>query len=559
LFASLSNEAKGLHGGPLIRWLIAAGAAIACLAFLACPAFADAPQDKRVALVIGNGAYQSAPKLDNAAFDARAVAGAFRKLGFIVVDGYDLDIAEMRAKVSEFSADLPDAKSAVIYYAGHGISVDEENYLIPTDIVLKSATDLDLGAIGVSLLLKQMKREDRVNVVVLDACRDNPFAATLARNRTRAIVGERGLSRIDGDLARGTLIAFASDPKSTALDGPPGQHSPFTEAFLKHVADPGVSIDTVMSRVRTEVWERTRHNQLPWVNTSLIGDYALNPEPASAEGGIAKPEEPRPAAGAGRETQEDLLWESAQHSNLAGDYKAYLDAFPNGFFARMARNRIASLENAPALSAAAAKVPGTAAAPSAARAQETVATVEPAAPSEQDWKAEFDTADTERALGLTPAAQKEIQIRLTALGYKAPGTGVFDASTRAAISEWQKSRGAALSSFLGPLQLTELRAESEGAYQKLLAAQAAPRSTVRQAAKPATRAAKPAEARALAKEPAREPAKTQARHLAREPFFAPAAPAPAPTATAVCNGNPIWCRHAGLPVDAPEPGRPPGF
>jgi uncharacterized caspase-like protein len=548
----------------LIRWLIAAGAAIACLAFLACPAFANAPPDKRVALVIGNGAYRSAPKLDNAAYDARAVADAFRKLGFTVVDGYDLDIAEMRAKVSEFSADLPDAKSAVIYYAGHGISVDEENYLIPTDIVLKSPTDLDLGAISVSLLLKQMKREDRVNVVVLDACRDNPFAATLARNKTRAIVGERGLSRIDGDLARGTLIAFASDPKSTALDGPPGQHSPFTDAFLKHVFDPGASIDTVMSRVRTEVWEKTRHNQLPWVNTSLIGDYALNPELAPAEGATAKAEESRRAAGPGRETREDLLWESAQHSNLTADYKAYLDTFPKGFFAQMAKNRIVSLENTPAPSAAAAKVPGTVAAPPVARAPEMVATAEPVAPSELDWKAEIGTTEAEKALGLTPAVEKEIQLRLTALDHKAPANGVFDASTRGAIAEWQQSRGVTPTSFLGPLQLAELRAESEDAYQKLLAAesapkptpaQAAPKPTVRQAAKPATRAAKPAEARA----PVREPVKTQARHLAGRPSFAPAAPAP--SATAVCNGNPIWCQHAGLPVNsgAPEPGRPPGF
>ena len=180
------------------------------------------PTEKRVALVIGNGAYQSAVRLDNAVFDAKAVAESFRKLGFQVVDGYDLDIDQMRSKVSEFSAALSDSKSAVIYYAGHGISVDEENYLVPTDIVLKSPTDLDLNAISVSLLLKQMKRDDRVNIVILDACRDNPFAAVLARQKTRALVVERGLTPIDGDLARGTLIAFASDPKSSALDGPPG-------------------------------------------------------------------------------------------------------------------------------------------------------------------------------------------------------------------------------------------------------------------------------------------------------------------------------------------------
>jgi Caspase domain len=234
------------------------------------------PNDKRVALVIGNGAYQNAVRLDNAVFDAKAVADSFRKLGFQVVDGYDLDIDQMRSKVSEFSAALSDSKSAVIYYAGHGISVDEENYLVPTDIVLKSPTDLDLNAISVSLLLKQMKRDDRVNIVILDACRDNPFAAVLARQKTRTLVVERGLTRIDGDLARGTLIAIASDPKSSALDGPTGAHSPFTEAFLAHLFDSGVTIDTVMSRVRNDVGEKTGHHQLPWVNTSLIGEYELN-------------------------------------------------------------------------------------------------------------------------------------------------------------------------------------------------------------------------------------------------------------------------------------------
>src|SRR3984885_9453104 len=291
------------------------------------------PTEKRVALVIGNGAYQSAVRLDNAVFDAKAVAESFRKLGFQVVDGYDLDIDQMRSKVSEFSAALSDSKSAVIYYAGHGISVDEENYLVPTDIILKSPTDLDLNAISVSLLLKQMKRDERVNVIILDACRDNPFAAELAKHKTRALVAERGLTRIDGDLARGTLIAFASDPKSTALDGPTGQHSPFTQAFLAHLFDSGVTIDTVMSRVRNDVWEKTGHNQLPWVNTSLIGEYELNPQP------LPEMESVKPSASSvetladPRQAQENLMWESAQHSNLGADYQAYLSAFPAGVFA----------------------------------------------------------------------------------------------------------------------------------------------------------------------------------------------------------------------------------
>ena len=525
--------------------------ALAGVAFLLSPAVADIQTENRVALVIGNGAYQNAPRLDNAVLDASAVADAFRKLGFEVVDGYDLDIAGMRAKVAEFSGDLPGAKSAVVYYAGHGISVDEENYLLPTDIVLRSPTDLDLGAISLSLVLKQMKREDRVNVVILDACRDNPFAEALARSKTRSIVGERGLSRIDGDLARGTLIAFASDPKSTALDGPPGEHSPFTAAFLDHVFDPGVSIDMVMSRVRAEVWEKTNHDQLPWVNTSLIGDYILNPqlapEPARKGAAEAARVEAPPASLPERQSQEDLLWELAQHSNLRADYQAYLDAFPDGFFAQMAKNRIAALEN-----------------PSVARAQQAPESGKE--PERKDWRAEIGTAETEKALNLTPAEEKEIQQRLTALDlYKGPATGSLDPPTRRAITEWQKSRGAALSSYLGPMQLAELRQESEDTYQNLLAAQSAPEPKAVEGVKPAPRTATPRAAvrGSAAREPVvREPTKSRASIGPDARLrLAPGQRNPTPAASPHCNGNPTWCRLAGLPVDggAPRVGRSPQF
>ena len=462
------------------RLICAALAALAGVALLAWPAYADTPEARRVALVIGNGAYQNAPRLENPPADARAVAAAFRKLGFVVIDGYDLDAAQMRAKVSELSSALPDASSAVVYYAGHGISMDEENYLIPTDIALKSPTDLDLGAISVSMLLKQMKREERVSIVILDACRDNPFAVELAKHKTRAVIGERGLSRIEGDLARGTLIAFASDPKSTALDGPAGQHSPFTEAFLSHVADPGVPIDTVMSRVRAEVWEKTRHNQLPWVNTSLIGDYALNLQPAPDAASTAEKVQPPPSpasAAGGQQSHEDLLWTSAQQSNLAADYQAYLDAFPNGVFAQMAKNRIAALNGAVAPARAPSAPP---------LAQTTIAAVEPVASPQRN--AEVGTVETEKALKLAPADEKEIQLRLIVLGvYKGAASGLLDSATRSAIAQWQKGHGFAPTAFLGSTQLAALRSESESGYQKYLAAQPAPKSPTRQAVKPVKR------------------------------------------------------------------------
>ena len=498
---------------------------------------------KRVALVIGNGAYQNAIRLDNAVFDARAVADGFRKLGFQVVDGYDLDIDEMRDKVSEFSAALAGAQSAVIYYAGHGVSVDEENYLIPTDIVLKSPTDLDLNAISVSLLLKEMKREDSVNIVILDACRDNPFAAALARQKTRSLVVERGLSPIDGDLARGTLIAFASDPKSTALDGPTGRHSPFTAAFLDHLFDPGVTIDTVMSRVRNEVWEKTGHHQLPWVNTSLIGEYELNPQSSPKSTVAAGP------AGTSTETgqsEENLLWQSAEHSDLPGDYKAYLSAFPNGVFAQMAKNRIASMESARTATPAAAP--------------QALAMTEPGGPSGNEFKDNVGTVDTERALNLSKSGEKEVQERLTAIDlYKGPATGILDDATRSALAQWQKKRGYAPTSFLDSAELAALRAESETEYQKFLAAESAVpekprRAQVETSPRPLVRrAAKPSEREAPARRVFRR-TKPNRAETARQ-----AAPSPPP---AFVGGSPAWRRAAGLPELPTDPGmggRPPGF
>jgi uncharacterized caspase-like protein/peptidoglycan hydrolase-like protein with peptidoglycan-binding domain len=435
------------------------------LSLLALPAPAEAKADKRVALVIGNGAYKTAPQLANPPLDARAVAASLKRLGFQVIEGYDLTMAQMRGTVAEFAAALPDSKAAIVYYAGHGVSVDEENYILPTDIVLRSPTDLDFGAISVSLILKQMKREERVSVVILDACRDNPFAADLARNvSSRSLVATRGLSRVDGDLARGALIAFASDPKSTALDGPEGEHSPFTRALIAHLEDPGVSIDTVMNRVRSEVWEATGNKQLPWVNTSIIGEFSLNPQapPAATVASLGTaPAAPTNAGIADKLGQENLLWESAQHSNLAGDYQAYLDAYPNGVFAPMAKNRIANL------TAAHEPTPGrtTPAAPDAAPT---------AAPAPSPALTEVGTIETEKSLKLSAADRKELQRRLVAIAYyNGPATGVFGEATRAAIANWQKGHGAAPTGLLGPLQLAALKQESEDSYRRQLSAQPA--------------------------------------------------------------------------------------
>jgi Caspase domain/Putative peptidoglycan binding domain len=394
-----------------------------------------------------------------------------------------------------------------------------------------------------------MKRDERVNIVILDACRDNPFAAELAKHKTRALVVERGLSRIDGDLARGTLIAFASDPKSTALDGPPGEHSPFTAAFLAHLDDPGVPIDTVMSRVRNDVWEKTGHHQLPWVNTSLIGEYELNPQaPAESTAETTRPSPPPAETLANpRQAEENLMWESAQHSNLAADYQAYLSAFPDGVFAQMAKNRIASMETAR---------PSGPPAPQ----PQTLAMTEPTGPQENEWKNDVGTVETERALNLSAAGEKEVQQRLAVLDlYKGPVTGALDQATRSALAEWQKKRDYAPTSFLDSAQLAAIRADSETEYQKSLATQPAPPEAPRRALArpspkpPLARAAKPSA-------PATLHRRTVKRTKPSRSETADQAAPPSPFADQ--GGSPAWRHAAGLPelpTDPDSGGRPPGF
>lgn len=438
----------------LARFTLSATAGLALV--VAIVPGSEAAAERRVALVIGNGAYQSVPTLDNPLVDSKAMAAALKRIGFEVVEGYDLKLDGMRSLVGEYAAKLDGAKVAFVYYAGHGVAVAGENYLLPTDTVLKNEADLDFRTMNINLVLRQMQREDRVNVVVLDACRDNPFAKELARSlKTRSAAVGAGLSEIQINAAAGTMIAFATDPGKTALDGAAGQNSPFTTALLKHMETPGVSISTVMDRVREDVWRSTNEKQRPWVNTSIIGEFYLNPvAPTVKVAAVDSPGAPLPsavpgvAAGALPNPQalEMKLWEAAERSGATEDYKAYLEAHPNGYFAQIARNRIARAASAPG-----------------AAARTTV--------SEAELKAETGSAATEDALKLAPKDRTEAQQRLKALGFDPGGTtGKFGPGTRRAITNWQKTRGIPESGFLSKLQQTALWEQSEEDFRKLAAA-----------------------------------------------------------------------------------------
>jgi tetratricopeptide (TPR) repeat protein len=229
----------------------------------------------RLALVIGNGAYVNATALPNPPNDAAAVAKALRGIGFEVIEGTNLDRAGMERLVRDFLHKAPTARVTLLYYAGHGMQVDGRNYLIPIDAKLAAPSDLAFETLELDRVLAGLDDEARANIVVLDACRDNPLARSFAGklSATRSAAVPAGLAGY-ATVGTGTLIAFATAPGQTALDGSDG-NSPFTSAFVKHVRTPGIEVNQMLTRVRVEVASSTKNRQVPWANSSLLGEVYL--------------------------------------------------------------------------------------------------------------------------------------------------------------------------------------------------------------------------------------------------------------------------------------------
>jgi tetratricopeptide (TPR) repeat protein len=230
---------------------------------------------KRVALVIGNSSYQFSSKLANPGNDAQDISKTLRALGFEVVEGRDLDRRGMDDAIRQFARKLDGAGLAILFYSGHGVQVGERNYLIPIDAKIERAADLNLDAFDLQRVLDQMEAEKRVNLVFLDACRDNPLTRSLARNSgggTRSTAVGQGLAPVQS--AAGTLIAYATQPNNVALDGD-GRNSPFTTALLKHMVTPGLEVELMMKQVRIDVITATREKQVPWGHSSLVGNVYL--------------------------------------------------------------------------------------------------------------------------------------------------------------------------------------------------------------------------------------------------------------------------------------------
>ncbi|WP_271584427.1 caspase family protein [Bradyrhizobium sp. CCBAU 45389] len=291
--------------------------------------------DKRVALVIGNSAYKSVPKLANPANDAGLIGGMLRKAGFDTVDvRQDLSAPEMRKALREFGARTRDADVAVIYYAGHGLEVDGTNYLIPTDAALETDTDVYDEALPIDRVLVSIEPAKQLRLVILDACRDNPFAKTMKRTVASRAVG-RGLAKVE-PTSPNTMIAFAAKAGSTASDGD-FRNSPFAVALSDHLPKPGLDLRKAFGFVRDDVLRSTANKQEPFVYGSLGGDdMPLVPARPVATGPQANPQS---------ELRRD--YELALQLATRDGWEAFLAQYPDGFYANLAKgqlNKIAAEE-----------------------------------------------------------------------------------------------------------------------------------------------------------------------------------------------------------------------
>src|SRR3954470_2193050 len=301
-----------------------------CMMFTANAAKAD----RRVAFVVGNGAYKNVQPLPNPPIDAKSIAGVLRNVGFEVVEGTNLTRDKMTERLLEFGKKAQGADVALFFYAGHGIAISGSNYLLPIDADIKSEMDVKLGAaINIDLTLDQTMGDAKVKLVFLDACRDNPFAAKIKSNSaTRSVNVQTGLAEMKS--GEGTLIAFAAGPGQTALDGQEGSNSPFTRALLANLTQPGVEIQQAMTSVRAQVNEETHKGQLPWGHTNLIGAVYLNQAPRTQGANAARTAAGVVPAATGVDSDgvELEYWRSVKESNKPEELNAYLSTYPNGQF-----------------------------------------------------------------------------------------------------------------------------------------------------------------------------------------------------------------------------------
>ena len=304
--------------------------------------FSPATQaENRVALVIGTDAYAMLPDLNNAAKDAEGMAAKLRGLGFDVILRLNATERHMGRALTDFENRLTKAQVGLVFYAGHGIQADGRNYLIPADAQVEIEEDLRYEGIDSGDFLEAMKRAGSpLNIVVLDACRDNPLP-----RRTRSAA--RGLAVVPVPKGiQGTAILYSAAPGQTAQDGPKGGHGVFTGELLKALDQPGLKLEDVFKRTATQVAALTRNTQDPWFHSSIKGDFYFRSGKGDAAG--HGPAAPAPAAATGGTSAEVAFWQTIQGSGNPADFQDYIVRFPDGAFTGLANRRLTALTAGPA-------------------------------------------------------------------------------------------------------------------------------------------------------------------------------------------------------------------
>lgn len=280
------------------------------------PALAE---ERRVALVIGNSAYKNAPALPNTVNDARDMAASLRRVGFEVVDGIDLDKRGMDSALTRFARLAQDAEAVMFYYAGHGFQFNGENYLVPIEARVDDEVSVQYETTRLADVVTALNFAKGVKIMVLDACRNNPFVSQLAKKQaTRGFSVGNGLAPVAR--AQGMVIAYATQANDVAADGA-GRNSPFTAALVQEIQQPGLEIATLFRRVQKIVYDTTGGRQTPELSLSLLGDFYINREETDAD-----------------------VWRRIRASDDAAALKAFIQRYPQSFFVLDARTRLDLIE-----------------------------------------------------------------------------------------------------------------------------------------------------------------------------------------------------------------------
>jgi len=416
----------------LVRWILGAAA----LLLVSEPALAE----KRVALVLGNSAYQNVAPLTNPANDSAKMAATLKDAGFDVVDSRrDLAAAETRRALRDFADRARDADIAVVYYAGHGIEVDGANYLIPVDAKLERDTDIYDEAFSLDRILIAIEPAKKLRLVILDACRDNPFSKRMKRTVATRAVGQ-GLAKVEPS-SPNVLIAYSAKAGSTAADGD-GSNSPFTSALAHHLTTPGLDVRRAFGFVRDEVLKTTNNRQEPFVYGSLGGeDVPLVPAPL-APAAAAAPAVPALSAQAEARRDYELALQVGNKSAL----NAFLAQYPDGFYASLAKLQLEKIAAEETRVAATEKAKATE--------QERARLVAEGAQKAQQAKAEADAKAAEQARVAAEKAKQVAQDQAAAAEQKraAAEKVIADkASTPAPADKDKAVNLAALSPTTGPV------------------------------------------------------------------------------------------------------------